>query len=169
MLSPCSAKFSSATRASLSVVPSSLATRCRVCEETSLIPLRSGSFGSQRRALQAPPAADSLRLADCGLGLGASGVSFGSRVDVELVARPAGSRKPDTDLRSCADSSASLPMEFEVALVESAVCELISRSTCMLRAMAPAAEACPRELAEMFCTRLAIWFDDRKSTRLNSS
>ena len=41
----------------------------------------------------------------------------------------------------------------------SAVWELISRNTCMLREMLPAVETWPRELAEMFCTRLAIWFD----------
>ena len=40
-----------------------------------------------------------------------------------------GRRKPATDLRSCADSSASLPTELEVAAEFSAVCELISRST----------------------------------------
>src|SRR6185369_15704266 len=67
-----------------------------------------------------------------------------------------GRRKPAIDLRSCADSSASLPTEPEVAAEFSAVCELISRSTPMVREMFCAAEACCRELAEMFCTRLAI-------------
>src|SRR5512138_422245 len=70
-----------------------------------------------------------------------------------------GRRKPATDLRSCAESSASLPTELDVAVEFSVVCALISRSTCMLRAMLCAAEACCRELAEMFCTKLAIWFD----------
>jgi hypothetical protein len=38
---------------------------------------------------------------------------------------PSGRRKPATDLRSCADSSASLPTEPDLAAEGSAVCELI--------------------------------------------
>src|SRR6185437_7669182 len=75
------------------------------------------------------------------------------------VSVPPGKRKPAMDLRSAAARSASLMIDCEVALVESADCVLISRSTCMLRASACAADACPRALAEMFCTRLAIWLD----------
>ena len=67
-----------------------------------------------------------------------------------------GKRKPLTDWRSWAASSASLPMALDVAPVLSAVCELISRSTCMLRETLAAALAWPRELDEMFCTKLAI-------------
>src|SRR5262245_6469602 len=75
------------------------------------------------------------------------------------VSVPPGRRNPAIDLRSAAARSASLMIDCEVALVESADCVLISRSTCMLRASAWLAAACPRALAEMFCTRLAIWLD----------
>jgi hypothetical protein len=47
-------------------------------------------------------------------------------------------------------------MAWLVALVESAVWALISRSTWVLRAMLWAAVDWLRELADMFCTRLAI-------------
>ena len=70
-----------------------------------------------------------------------------------------GRRKPVAALRNPADSSASLAMAAEVALVDSAVWALISFSTPMLRAMFCAAPVCWRALPEMFCTRLAIWFD----------
>src|SRR6185312_4725867 len=70
-----------------------------------------------------------------------------------------GSRKPAAALRSPAESSASLAIAAEVALVDSAVWTLISLRTCMLRAMFWAAPVCWRELPEIFCTRLAIWFD----------
>src|SRR5580704_2527808 len=70
-----------------------------------------------------------------------------------------GSRKPAADLRSPAESSASLAIAAEVALVDSAVCALISFSTPMLRAMFCAAVVWARALEEMLCTRLAIWFD----------
>ena len=67
-----------------------------------------------------------------------------------------GSRKPAADLRKPDDNSASFAIAADVALVESAVCALISFSTCMFRAMFCAAVVCWRELPEMFCTRLAI-------------
>ena len=51
-------------------------------------------------------------------------------------------RKPDTLSRNCVASSASLPMDWEVAVVPSAVCVEISRRTCMVREMALAAAAC---------------------------
>ena len=70
-----------------------------------------------------------------------------------------GSRKPDTERRRSVESSASFEIATEVALVESAVWRLISFSTCMLRVMLCDACACWRELPEMFCTRLAIWFE----------
>src|SRR3984885_11034875 len=71
-----------------------------------------------------------------------------------------GRREPAADLRSPADSSASLAMALEVAWVDSAVWPLISLRTCMLRAMFCAALVCWRALPEMFCTRLAIWVDN---------
>ena len=66
-----------------------------------------------------------------------------------------GRRKPDADLRSPAESSASLAIAIEMAL-DSAYCALISFRTCMLRAMPCAALVWARALEEMFCTRLAI-------------
>ena len=50
-------------------------------------------------------------------------------------------------------------MDCAVAWVLSAVWALTSRSTCVLRAMFCAAADWLRELPEMFCTRLAIWFE----------
>src|SRR5665213_2060742 len=67
-----------------------------------------------------------------------------------------GRRNPEADRRRPADRSASFAIAPEVALVESAVCALISFNTCMLRAIACAAAVWERALAEMFCTRLAI-------------
>src|SRR5271155_2708217 len=67
-----------------------------------------------------------------------------------------GSLKPAADLRSCADNAASLAIEAAVAVDPSAVCEEISRTTCMFFEILPEAAACWRALAEMFCTRLAI-------------
>ena len=56
-----------------------------------------------------------------------------------------GRRKPVIDLRNDADRSASLAIACEVALVESADCALISRSTCMLaRSSAPPWTGCAR-------------------------
>ena len=48
---------------------------------------------------------------------------------------------------------------LEVAVVDSVVFELISRSTCMFFVMAPATLVCSFDELEMFCTRLAIWCD----------
>ena len=44
----------------------------------------------------------------------------------------------------------------EVAVEPSAVCDEISRTTCMFFEILPDIAACWRALAEMFCTRLAI-------------
>src|SRR5262245_36879330 len=67
-----------------------------------------------------------------------SAVSAPAAAGAGLILRPGagscgGSRKPEADLRSCADMSARRPIAVEVALVLSAVCWLISRSTCMVR------------------------------------
>src|ERR1700690_3869230 len=87
---------------------------------------------------------------------GAAGCfNAGSLPDVAPVAK-SGSRNPATDLRSCAESAASLAIEVEVAVEPSAVCDEISRTTCMFFEILPETAACCRALAEMFCTRLAI-------------
>src|SRR5277367_6665386 len=52
-----------------------------------------------------------------------------------------GSLNPATDLRSCADNAASLAMEVDVAVEPSAVCDEISRTTCMFFEMFPDATA----------------------------
>src|ERR1700677_759892 len=90
---------------------------------------------------------------------GAAGAadSFNAGNLPEVAAVPkSGSRNPATDLRSCAESAASLAMEVEVAVEPSAVCDEISRTTCMFFEILPDTAACWRALAEMFCTKLAI-------------
>src|ERR1700722_208721 len=90
-------------------------------------------------------------------GAAEAAVSFSAGNLAEVAAVPkSGSRNPATDLRSCAESAASLAMEVEVAVEPSAVCDEISRTTCMFFEMLPDTAACWRALAEMFCTRLAI-------------
>src|ERR1700683_3465229 len=98
-------------------------------------------------------------LADAAGAAGAAGAggSFnaGNLPDVAAVPK-SGSLNPATDLRNWADSAASLAMEVEVAVEPSAVCEEISRTTCMFFEILPDTAACWRALAEMFCTKLAI-------------
>jgi hypothetical protein len=92
-----------------------------------------------------------------GAGAGGAAGSFnaGSLPEVAPVPK-SGSRNPATDLRSCAESAASFAMEVDVAVDPSAVCDEISRTTCMFLEILPDTAACWRALAEMFCTRLAI-------------
>ena len=85
----------------------------------------------------------------------ADSFSAGNLPEVAPVPK-SGRRNPATDLRSCADSAASLAMEVEVAVEPSAVCDEISRTTYMFFEMLPDTVACWRALAEMFCTKLAI-------------
>src|ERR1700743_3979964 len=85
----------------------------------------------------------------------AGAFSAGNLPEVAPVPK-SGRRKPATDLRSCAETAASLAIDVEVAVEPSAVCEEISRTTCMFLEMLPETAACWRALAEMFCTRLAI-------------
>src|SRR5580704_14701269 len=90
-------------------------------------------------------------------GAAGAGGSFNAGNLPEVAPVPkSGSRNPATDLRNCAESAASLAMEVDVAVDPSAVCEEISRTTCMFSEILPDAAACWRALAEMFCTRLAI-------------
>src|SRR5579859_593104 len=89
--------------------------------------------------------------ADCASAGGFTGFAGGAAAPPK-----SGSRKPATDFRSCADSAASLAIDVEVAVEPSAVCDEISRTTCMFFEMSPDAAACWRALAEIFCTKLAI-------------
>src|ERR1700719_1834825 len=89
----------------------------------------------------------------------AGSLNAGSFAELALAFSPppkSGSRNPATDFLNCADSAASLAIDVEVAVEPSAVCDEISRTTCMFFEILPDAAACWRALAEMFCTRLAI-------------
>ena len=90
-------------------------------------------------------------------GSAGGGTTCGGMAPSVVVPPPkSGRRNPATDLRSCADNAASFAIDVEVADEPSAVCDEISRTTCMFFEMLPEATACWRALAEMFCTRLAI-------------
>jgi hypothetical protein len=86
----------------------------------------------------------------------AAGGAAGGAPTVVVPAPKSGNRKPATDFRSWAERAASFAMDVDVAVDPSAVCDDISRTTCMFLDMFPDAAACCRALAEMFCTRLAI-------------
>src|SRR5690349_17092476 len=97
-----------------------------------------------RRGYQVPPSAW-----DAWVGPGRTGaedIASSRRLKAPLA--PTGSElvpgrwKPAAALRKPADSSASFAIAAEVALVDSAVCALISFRTCMLRAMFCAAPVC---------------------------
>ena len=53
-----------------------------------------------------------------------------------------GSRNPATDFRNWAESAASFAIDVDVAVDPSAVCEEISRTTCMFFEIFPDATAC---------------------------
>src|SRR6202021_4011777 len=106
-------------------------------------------------ALRIFPAGAAGAAGACGA---AGSFNAGNLPDVAAVPK-SGRRNPATDFRSCADSAASLAMEVEVAVEPSAVCDEISRTTCMFFEMLPDTAACWRALAEMFCTKLAILFE----------
>jgi hypothetical protein len=87
---------------------------------------------------------------EIGSGIGgvadAAGSAVGAAVGgapTEVVPAPkSGKRKPATDFRSWAERAASFAMDVDVAVDPSAVCDDISRTTCMFLEMFPDAAAC---------------------------
>jgi hypothetical protein len=72
----------------------------------------------------------------------AAGAAVGGAPTEVVPAPKSGKRKPATDFRSWAERAASFAMDVDVAVDPSAVCDDISRTTCMFLEMFPDAAAC---------------------------